>query len=156
MRREQFSLEVSNIRWFEEDGEPETPTLTVRFDGNAGELQDRIAGATGDVRDATETDVTIRLHGSLDDPTTEGVVAITDRVSGEYLLEFNVTLDDVLTFTRAARRFAERTDEGARYRVRIIGETGAIATYEKRTLLVYSQDGELLRQHSLIPSGVEI
>ena len=31
-----------------------------------------------------------------------------------------------------------------------------VAEYEKRTLLVYADDGELLRNHSLIPSGVEI
>ena len=155
MRREQFSLEVSNVGWLEADGEPSVPTLTVTFDGSAAELAARIEDAGGELLDAGETDVTVRLHGGLDDDAADGVVAVTDRVTGDYGFEFNVAVDDVLAFTKAARRYAERTDDGTRYRIRLVADD-EVTTYEKETLLVYSDDGELLRQHSLIPSGVEI
>ena len=155
MRREQFSLEVSNVGWFEADGEPAIPTLSIAFDGDASALRRRIEDGAGNVLEASETDVTVRLNGGLDDDGASAVVAVTDRVTGDYVLEFNVAASEILTFTKAARRFAERTDGGARYRIRIVAD-GELATYEKETLLVYSEDGELLRQHSLIPSGVEI
>lgn len=156
MRREQFSLDVSNVGWLEADDEPETPTLAVSFGGDREELEERVLRPDGERLAAEETDVTIRLHGTPEDADAEGVIAITNRISGEYVIEFNVNVEDALAFTRAARRYAERTEEGSRYRIRITCDGADIATYEKRTLLVYSGDGELLRQHSLIPSGVEI
>jgi hypothetical protein len=84
------------------------------------------------------------------------VVALTDRVTGDYVLEINVVAEDVLPFITAARRYGEKTGDAARYRLRLLADGDEVAAYEKGTLLVYSSDGELLRQHSLIPSGVEI
>lgn len=83
-------------------------------------------------------------------------MAITNRMTGEFILELNVPAAEILEFVSAARRYAERTDDAVRYRARVVADGEPLADFEKRTLLVYSNEGELLRQQSLIPSGVEI
>lgn len=156
MHREYFSLEVSNIDWVDDDGEPTTPQVTVEFEDGREQLIAQLSGSDGELLGDSDVDVSYRLQGSVDDTETTGVVAITDRLTGDYVCELNAPASDVLPFIAAARRYGEQTGDGDHYRVvmRVDGEE--VITYEKRTFLVYSRDGDLLRQHSLIPSGVEI
>lgn len=156
MRRDNFRLEVSNVAWLEEGDEPQQPTLTIHASVDEAALRDHVAGSSDGPLFTDDVDLTYRFRGAADDAGVDGVVAIADRVTGEFHLEINAKGADVRRFVAAARRYAERTGETARYRVEVrIGED-SVADIEKRTLLVYSSDGELLRQHSLIPSGVEI
>lgn len=156
MRREQFSPDITNVAWLDDDDDPSKPTLTVGFDGSASSLRDRLLDTDGELLESEAIDVSFRLQGRHDDPEAAGVVALTSRHTGDYVLELNVDADEILTFVRAARRYGERRNDAGRYHVEIVIDDEPIVTYDKRTLLVYSRDGELLRQHSLIPSGVEI
>jgi hypothetical protein len=156
MRREQFTLDVTNVAWINGDYAPEMPCLRITFDGEPAALRSRLTDAHGEANNASEIDVTVRLQGDVDADETAGVVAITSRVTGDYLLEVQIDATAVVTFTRAARRFGERSEGTSRYRVQLFADGEAVGDYEKRTLLVYSKDGDLLRHHSLIPSGVEI
>lgn len=153
MRRESVTLEVSNVSWLEGGGDPQQPVLTVEVEDDVSVLRDRLHGADGPV-DAGDLDVTFRFHGNPEDAT--GVMAITDRVTGEFVLEVNTPGTNVIEFVSAARRYAEQTDGEVRFRTRVTADEETLVDLEKRTLLVYADDGELLRQHSLIPSGVEI
>lgn len=155
MRREQFTVEFSDVSWVGTEADPTKPTLTIAIDADAAVLSQRLTADDG-LRDAGELDVGFRLHGHPEQAAADGVVSVTDRLTGDYVLELNADTDAMLTFIRAARRFGEQTDGNGRYRVRIRTAEDEVAAFEKRTLLVYSEDGELLRQHSLIPSGVEI
>lgn len=155
MRRDNVDLEVANVAWLAEDAEPRQPTLDVRVDDGASTLRERLLDG-GSALDAGDVDVTFRLHENPDGSDVPGVLAITNRMTGEYLLEVNAVADEVDEFVSAARRYGERTDDSTRYRIRLTVGDESIADLQKRTLLVYSSDGELLRQHSLIPSGVEI
>lgn len=155
MRREQFTVEFSDVSWVGTGADPTKPTLTITIDGDAETLAERLAAGDG-LRDAGEIDIGFRLQGTPEQAAADGVVSVTDRLTGDYVLELNANADAMLSFIHAARRFGKQTDENGQYRVRIRAGEDEIATYEKRTLLVYSEDGELLRQHSLIPSGVEI
>lgn len=159
MRREHFELDISNVDWIESNSEIRMPVLGILYEGEATTLRSELATST-ETDDSTieprGIDITVRLHGSPDDHRADGVVAVTDRVTGEYILELNVDAEDVLTFITAARRYGEQTDGAARYAVHLVAADGEAAMFEKQTLLVYGDDGELLRQYSLIPSGVEI
>lgn len=157
MRRDYFSLDVGNVDWIEDDGEPAKPTVTIDFDGPANPLQERLTGADGELLDASETDVAFRLQTDIDDADATGVVSVTNRLTGDFVLELNEDAGDVLQFIRAARRYGESTaDSDGRYAVRILTDGDEVVTYEKRTFLVYNDEGDLLRSHSLIPSGVEL
>ena len=157
MRREDLTLDARDVGWIETGGEPRQPTVVVAVDSDADtDVRDRLTAPDGDLLDAEQTDVAFRLLGPVDDPDTAGVVSVTDRGTGDFVLELNEDADDVLRFIRAARRYGEHTDGDGEYRV-IIRVGGAdVVTYEKNTFLVYNETGELLRQHSLIPSGVEL
>jgi hypothetical protein len=157
MRRDHFELEAHNIDWVETGDPPAEPKVVIDFNGPREALTDRLTAPDGDLLEASDTDVTFRLQDPLDDPDATGVVGVTDRVTGDFLLELNEGAEDVLRFVRAAREYGQSTDDdGGRYGVviRIDGET--VATYSKSTFLVYDANGSLLRSKSLIPSGVEL
>jgi hypothetical protein len=164
MRREDITLAVSHAGRIDSTDDPRQPTLSLLLDDHAETLARRLESEDGETLSASEIDVTVRLHADLQDPDATGVVAVTNRITGEYVLECNADAETVIEFARAARRYGETTDGDALYRVELCAgadagsETSAttVAAHEKRTLLVYGESGELLREHSLIPSGVEI
>jgi len=161
MRREDITLDVSDAGWPDSEADPRKPTLSLRLDDDADALSRRLVSEDGTRLDASEIDATVRLHGDPQESDATGVVAVTNRITGEYVLECNAGADTILQFARAARRYGEASDGDTRCRVDLratddAGEETSVATYDKRTLLVYGESGELLREHSLIPSGVEI
>ncbi|WP_207590332.1 DUF5793 family protein [Halomontanus rarus] len=155
MRREHFTLDVSNIDWVDTDDEARKPSVAIDFTGPATMLRERLTGPDGEVLEAGETDASLRLQGSLGEDTT-GVVSVTNRITGDFILELNEDADDVLKFIRAARGYGERSTDDGRYEVTISLDGEEFVTYDKQTFLVYDDEGNLLRQHSLIPSGVEL
>lgn len=156
MRREHFTVTVSNIDWVETNGEPRKPGVSIDVTGSTTMLRERLTGPDDELLDAGETDVSLRLQEPLDTDTT-GVISVANRVTGEFVLELNETAEDVLTFIQAARSYGEsETEDDGRYEVELLLEGAEFVTYDKRTFLVYDVDGNLMRQHSLIPSGVEL
>jgi hypothetical protein len=156
MRREDFTLDVSNVGWFDSGADPRRPTLTVTFSGSAEALTERTTAQADAPLAADEIDVTFRLRDEVQSSDATGVVAITNRITGEYVLECNAEATAVIEFVRAARRYGKATDDASLYSIDLTTDDRTVTTYEKRTLLVYSEAGELLREYSLIPGGVEI
>ncbi|MFC6614454.1 DUF5793 family protein [Halopenitus salinus] len=158
MRRDHFELTVEGVERDGGDGDPRKPFVRIDFHGPEGLLTDRLTGPDGDLLAAEETDVAFRLREPIEDESATGVVAVTNRVTGEFVLELNEAAEDVLGFIRAAREYGRATDddEEGRYRVEIAIDGEVLVTYDKRTFLVYDPDGNLLRGESLIPSGVEL
>ena len=137
MRRDQFAVTV----W---DGTP--PTAAVTYDGPSDELEERLEAV--DLEDCN-VDASFRLLGPLEEDA-EGVFALTDRLTGEYLFEAEADAGELL-------ELVEQVDGGdgeSRYQVRIRHDE--TITCELDGLFVYDQNGELLRSRSLIPGGVEL
>lgn len=156
MRREHFTLDVSNVDWVETDGEPAKPSVSIDFTGPATDLRERLTGPDGEVLEDSETDAALRLQGSLDSDT-DGVVSLANRNTGEFVLELNEEANDVLKFIRAARGYGEQEpDDEGRYEIEILLDGDEFVSYDKQTFLVYDEEGNLLRKHSLIPSGIEL
>ena len=156
MRRDYFELEVENMEWVDSGGEPRKPRVYIDFHGPEEELRERVAGSESDLLAAEETDVAFRLQASPDDPDATGVVAVTNRLTGDFVLELNEDADDVLRFIGAAREYGRHDGSDGRYRVEIDVDGEQLVAYEKETFLVYDAEGNLLRHESLIPSGVEL
>lgn len=157
MRRDYFELDVRDVDWYEDDGRPRQPTVSIDFYGPPEELRERFTAPDGDVLSAEDLDVSLRLLGPLNDPETRGAVSVTDRLTGDYVLELNADAEDVLHFIGAAREYGRESDESdGLYRVDVSIEDEHFATFEKSMFLVYDTDGSLLRGRSLIPSGVEL
>ncbi len=156
MRRDYFTLDVRNVGWVDGDGDPAKPTVTIDFEGPTASLRERLSGGDGELLDAGETDVAFRLQKPLEDPDADGVVSVTNRITGDFVLELNEEAEDVLRFIRAARKYGQSAGDDGRYTVHIHIDGEKVVSYEKSTFLVYDSEGSLLRQHSLIPSGVEL
>lgn len=155
MRREYFDFHVSNTDWVSAEGEPRKPTVVIDFDGPDEVLESRLAGTDGSFVTAGQTDVNYRFHD--DGPEGSGVLSVTNRITGDFVLELNAESDRVLEFIRAARAYGEQAGDGdGRYRITVRLDGRELLTHEKSTFLVYNQEGNLVRQHSLIPGGVEL
>ncbi|WP_435194374.1 DUF5793 family protein [Natronomonas sp. EA1] len=136
MRRDYFTLEVS------EDDEP--PAARIAFEGPDDRFTERLA------EDADAVDLAFRLQKSPG-AADEGVLAVTDRLTGEFILECNAPVEDVFALVGAARAGDEH-----RYQFTVSVNGDPTFDSEKSTFLVYDHEGELLRERSLIPSGVEL
>lgn len=156
MRRDYFTLQVSDAAWIDdEDAEPVLPQLLIEYEGPAAPFLDSFKRGEGPIP-GDEIDVAYRLQDPIETTDAAGVLSITDRFTGEFLLELNAPAEMVVPFLRAARRYGEsEAESGGRYHIEVHAGDDQLV-YEKRTLLVYNNDGSLLRRHSLIPSGVEL
>ncbi|QSG07886.1 DUF5793 family protein [Halapricum desulfuricans] len=140
MRREEFTTNV--------DTDDRIPRLTARFEGTPEVLRNRLA-EHGQAPDASDLDVSYR-HTSADEP---GVLAVSHRLTGEFAFEAPLEPSALRSLVAAT----SRRDEGDRnYCLRVEPGDGDPVEFEKATLLVYDADGNLDREHSLIPGGVEL
>jgi len=149
MRRDHFTLAARDL---DDGGDAVQPTLSIEYNGPEETLTSQLT-EDGDVLSGADIDAAFRLKNPIDDEGATGVFSLTHRVTGEYLLEANGDASELLDLVGAARNGAE---EDADYRVHIEREDADPISYELDRLLVYDADGGLLRQHSLIPSGVEL
>jgi hypothetical protein len=157
MRRDYFKLAVEQVDWVDTDADPAKPHVYIDFRGPEGLLRERLTGTDGELLDTEETDVAFRLQSDHErDPDASGVVGVTNRHTGDFVLELNESAGDVLRFIRAAREYGRASDGDGRYRVEIEADGEPLVAYEKETFLVYDAGGNLLRRESLIPSGVEL
>lgn len=145
MRRDYFTLHLDDTKGSAED----KPTVGLDFDGPADTLEERLTLASDDV------DVTYRFQTPVDATDAAGVLSVADRVTGEFVLEVNVSASSIFDLVDAARE-SSTADADDCYEVRITHEGETVFSTDKRMLLVYDDEGSLLRQHSLIPSGVEL
>lgn len=151
MRRDYFTPTVDATPG---EGTPR-PVLHIEYDGPAGQLESRMTKG-GSLRGESAVDVAYRLKDDDGDGAPDGVLAIADRVTGDYVLELNAEASDVSDLVEAAREFGQTAETEDRYRIVIESDGDHLVTYDKSTLLVYDDEGELLRSRSLIPSGVEL
>jgi hypothetical protein len=150
MRRDYFTLDVRNL----DAGGP--PTAHIEFDGPPDQLDDRLTDTDGGSLSPDELDVAFRLKTPPEAEDAAGVVAVTNRVTGSFVLELNADADDVFQFIDAAREFGKDSDDGFRYRAHITVDGETLLDNEMNVFLVYDPNGDLLRGRSLIPSGVEL
>lgn len=149
MRRDHFTVVARHVS----SDEPTEPTLTIEYNGPEETLTEQLTDAAGELFVADDLDAAFRLQDDRDDEDATGVFSLTRRITGGYLLEVNADADVVLPLIDAARDWSE---DDARYRIRIERAAEEPLIYEMDALLVYDNEGDLLRQHSLIPSGVEL
>ncbi len=155
MEREAFSLQTRHV----EPGPGETtaplPTLEIHYEGPESQLQTALRSLSGDGA-GTEFDVALRLQDDAEASDPAGVLAVTERVTGEFICECNVRADRIFAFLEATRRRAAAVDSSPKYRMQFIVDERPIRTEEMATLLVYAASGELRESRSLLPNGVQL
>lgn len=147
MRRDNFTV---TVRLPEAEGRP---TLDIEYTGPETTLTSQLTAESGNLYPPEEIDTAFRLQNALDSEDATGVFSLTHRVTGEYLLEVNAEAETILDLVHAARDADEDTGS---YHIRIERGDEEPIDHEMDALLVYDSEGDLLRGHSLIPSGVEL
>lgn len=148
MRRDYFTLDVTIE-------EASTTRVTIDFDGPSGSFDERLTDDTGAPLTGNQLDIAYRLLGDSMEPDTAGVLGVTNRITGDFVLECNVDAGRIARFIEAAKkRDSDSTDR--QYQFVLRANDRMVLSCDRDLFLVYSQNGELLRQHSLIPSGVEL
>jgi len=147
MRRDNFTVSVELP-----DDDTESPAVVIEHTGPVETLTEQLTGGDDQVYGADEIDTAFRLQDSLDRDDVTGVFSLTHRVTGDFLLEVNADATDVFDLVGSART----GDDDGRYTVRILRTDEDPVEHELKSLLVYDTEGNLLRQRSLIPSGVEL
>lgn len=144
--RDYFALDVTT-------GDGAKPHVTVSFDGPAGPFIEQLGGEEDIASD--RLDVSYRMHDDTMATGASGVLAVTDRVTGDFILECNADAGTVDRLVTAAREHEESASDG-QYQFTLTVTDRAVVSCDRDLFLVYNTDGDLLRQHSLIPSGVEL
>jgi hypothetical protein len=147
MRRDHFTLSAENLAPETADG----PVLVVCYSGPPGTLTARLESETGTPPSGDDVDASFRLLPDDDGADGAGVFGLSRRLTGDFVLEANANADDIFALVDAARE----ADETA-YRIHIERPGAETVVLDMETLLVYDDEGSLLRQQSLIPSGVEL
>lgn len=142
MRRDYFTVDIRH------DSDGGIPAIRIAYDGPSGELRDRLTSTAATTPESGDIDVTFRRQRGTD----EGVLALTERMTGEFIFEVTAADADVERLVEAA----QAGDRDGQYEVRVTDSDGKSLVYDKRTLLVYDHDGSLLRDRSLIPGSVEL
>lgn len=156
MRREEFGLETRHVEPASGVETAPLPTLRLEFEGEPGELRSAFEGVDGTPLAAADLDVSLRLQDPIDTADPDGVLAVTNRLTGDFLCELNVSASTILEFLSAARRRGSAVDGPAKYRLRVIADGSPIRTDELDTFLVYTQTGDLKESESLLPSSVQL
>lgn len=134
MRRDYFDVTLRSAA---------VPELVVTYDGPTGELSTHLETALTD--DAV--DVAFR-HQTED----TGVLSLTDRLTGEFILEATVPIETIDTLVSSAQRDGDPSE----YVLRLVTDETEPFSCHTQTLLVYSADGNLLRNRSLVSGSIEL
>lgn len=150
-----FKIDVSDVDWVGTGGPPTRPTLTVQVKDQPDPVSEpSTTMARPQLGD--QVDVTFRLQEPPTRPDAPGVLAVTNRVTGEFILEVPTNAAPINDLIAAAKRYAVDTDHDATYRLVLRADSSGVIDGAMRLLLVYRPDGTLLRRYSLIPAGIEL
>lgn len=156
MRREEFSLETRHVD--PDPGAPTAPLPTLRldYDGSVAELRAAFEGADGQPLSEADIDLALRLTSAFEEPDPDGVLAVTNRLTGDFICELNVRAKELFEFLAAAKRRGSAVEGSPKYRVQFFATGSPVRTVELDTLLVYTEAGDLRESESLLPSEVEL
>lgn len=156
MRRGRLSVALTNVDWVESELPPEQPYLSITFDGPEEELKERFRKSKDSGYTPDDLDFCYRIQQSSHPTVSGGVFSVSDRLTGEYLFEIDVSVKTIEKFVYAVRRYATTRDEETRYGVEIRVGNRPVAEFGKEIFLVYGSERTLLRHRSLIPDEIEI
>jgi len=155
MERSQFTVCTSTSESSTNDSGPDQPTLCLEFDGTADRLHEHLSSRLRNDLSGDEVDVSFRAVATPDQ-TDSGVVTLSDRITGAYILESKTPTETVTEFVQDVRTYAGHSGQDPRYTVQIRAEEKTITAFEQELLLVYDSDGTLRRHASLIPNDTEV
>lgn len=131
------------------------PAITIPINISSDELEPHLYGGDEKPLTNTEIDVTYRYQTSEDKIQGAGVLAVTDNITGEFIVEANAHPALIEEVVERSKEYAHTTG-GDAFRIRLSCNDGTTHEYAKDVLLVFNREGTLLRDKSLIPNNIHI
>lgn len=155
MQREQLWFEVEKTCRTDAEEGSGRPVLRIQFEGARTHLTDQLRAQLRTGTSAEDIDISFR---SLGPSTTaeRGVLAVTDRVTGDYIFECEGDVELIHDLIKTVGEYADSPGETTAYAVEIRARNDVVSEFSKEVLLVYTADGTLLRDKSLIPGHIEM
>lgn len=155
MRRDSRDLEIHTGDRSEDGALPGRPTLSVHCYDETDAVGARVNRGNGEVLTGTDLDVAFRFQTSTKVDESTGILSVTDRTTGAFIVEVPTSSRPIVEFVRVARRNGDTATDST-YAIRLLLDNDPVVVDEKRAFLVYAADGTLLRHCSLIPADIEI
>jgi hypothetical protein len=100
-------------------------------------------------------DVTFRLQADQDGLNVDGILAVANT-RGDYIVECEGHGGQVLKIVDVANQYADRLNDIGQYELCIEANDGLVKRWIEVALILYSAEGEVLREQCLIPPGLEV
>ena len=154
--RDQTTIELTNTGWLDNGSTPSQPCLRLHITLSSDDLAERFQPGDGSTYRPSDLDLYFRDRSSSRAAVEGGILTVSDRLTGDLLLEAVVNASVIERFVSAVRQYAARTGNDRKYTVELQCE-GTIATsFEKQIFIVYNAENELLRERSVIPAHIEL
>lgn len=150
-----MTLTLTNVDWLQDESVPCLPCLQVQIDIPEEMSIERLRGPDGEYYESDDVDVFYR-HQPVEPPVESGVLSLADRLTGEYILEIPASPHLIEKAVYAVQEYGTHQEVNPQFETKIQIGDRQLASFSKETLLIYAIDDELLRDRSLIPSGIEI
>ena len=148
-----WKFRTNRVDWAHSKGSPKVPALVVIFEGRSLACIDRLREFSVDESLPEQLDVLFRVN--LEDPDIPGVLGIGNRLTGDYLLEIEVDRTRIFRFVDVVHRYADETGRGVQYDLWISSGDGLVMDYALQVLQVYSYDGDIIRNRSILPTWTD-
>lgn len=155
MQHDQFRFTFTNTERIDGSSEADQPLLRIDCTESCENLSTKcVTHVRGDM-DTTDVEISLRYLRPATETET-GVLALTDSITGQYVLECEGDTKPLPEFLQTARESVNYTDGRPQYTVEIRALDGVMARFKTDLLRVYDGTGTLIRQDSLIPSDIEL
>ena len=148
-------VRMSGLEWVTTGAPPQQPAIHVLTD-QLHVLKERFWKTEEDDSVPVELEVFYREQSSEHAAAAAGVLSIADGFTGEYLLEQSMSPQTINQFIHAVGQYADQTDNDSKYTVSFVEADTQIRTYTQDSFLIYSTEGELIPERSLIPTQAEV
>lgn len=149
------TVQMKHANWDIESEPAIQPHLIVKTDAKLADLQDALFLGSDDNVIPKDIDVSCRVINKEveTDDSFDGRLSITNRVTGEYILEGTVAFQDMKDFAVRAKEYGQRT-ETIPYAVELQCADEETRQLPQRVFLMYNAEGDVIRELSVIPQDV--
>lgn len=152
----QVTVDLTDTQWLDNDNVPTTPRLRLHLSMPEEVLADRFRNPAGSAYRPEDLDVYFRECSSTRATVSTGVLTVSDRLTGDLLIEGTISSTVIERLVYAVHQRADRASDPPTYVVELVVHGDDVAAFEKQALLVYDSDGNLLRERSVIPTHIEL
>lgn len=156
MHRTECTVNTTNLDWEQaQENSPERPTVIIPVSIPSDAFEEHLRRGDDELLPADDIDVTFRYQTQTETMPGTGVLAVTDNVTGEFIVEANTNPALIDEIVETSKAYAHTTDDEP-FKIRLSCNDRGSYEFIQNLLLVFDRDGDLLRDKSLIPNDVPV